>query len=77
MKTIEAYQTTDGKIFTDIEEATSHQTHLDAIAKIDKHLASYPLYTDGRVDAEDLICWLTDNKQLVLDVLGVRTTSST
>jgi len=67
MKTIKAYQTTDGKIFTDIEEATSRQAHLVAIEKINKH----PLYANnGRVDAEDLIYWLTDNKQLVLDILS-------
>jgi hypothetical protein len=67
MKPIKAYQTTDGKIFTDIEEATSHQAYLDSIEEIDRH----PLYANNdKVDAEDLIYWLTDNKQLVLDILS-------
>lgn len=63
MTTVEAYKTSDGKIFAEHGEAAHHQRELD----FKKHYENeYILSQDGgHVTADSVMEWLRENKKAV------------
>lgn len=69
MKTIKAYQTSDGNIYDAKAEAELHQAALD----IQLRLEVEPLYGDcagSRVEVELFLPWLEANRSLIEAYLG-------
>jgi len=65
MQTIQAYKTSDGKVFEIKEEAFAHENHLNFIRWYDEiadSLIASNLYS-GRVQGNTLYDWLEENKE--------------
>jgi len=60
---MEAYATTDGKLFTDLLEAQAHQHGLDLTPQIEKFLGnSYGCSFNGYIKFNGILDWETDRK---------------
>lgn len=65
MKKIEAWKTTNGKVFENVIKATTHQLELDTIEEFRK-----VVYRGMVETAEDVINFLTENKTVILKFYG-------
>lgn len=70
MKTIEAYETTDGKLFTDDEKAYEHQQWVDFEEwyKTSSSECHNALYSTTTVDA---FSWLKEHREFILEHLRI------
>lgn len=66
IKVIEAYETSDKTIWTDLNLAEQHQKHLDLKSRISYFADKYGSYTDGK---EDLYNILIDNIEELKEIL--------
>lgn len=69
MESIPAYKTRDGKVFEDLTEALQHETVLEFSDWYSEHTL-YGNYGGSYVDIGYLLDWLTDNRDMVLKLLG-------
>lgn len=70
IKTVEVYEVESGEVFNDLRQAKA----FEKILKFNKWYENNKLYGnfDGcRIEAEDFIIWLRDNKQEVTKLLKV------
>lgn len=70
MRKVSAYETTDGLVFTDKQEAERHQQTInfrDWYQQDGNTL--YGDYAGSKVEWDDLLTWLEDNKQTILNIL--------
>lgn len=70
MKLIEAYKTTDGKIFENWSDADSHQKLLDFITIYENREDKLSgRYEGSTIDGATVASWLLGNKDLVFGLL--------
>lgn len=73
-KHVAAYETTDGKLFLCLEEASFHQNKLDWSAWYDNN----ELYTEGRdgrdtfITEDEITKWLKEHKDSILAFYEVK-----
>ena len=71
MKKIEAFQTTDEKVFTDLGVAMIHQAKLDFISIYNQREDQLSgRYENSTIYGDVLADWLLENKELVLSLFG-------
>lgn len=68
IKRVDAYTTSDEKVFTDAAEAYRHQAQLDLEAKYEDRKL-YGIYAGSYVEFDDLIRWLQNNKDYARHLL--------
>jgi hypothetical protein len=76
VETVNAYRTSDGRIFENEHDATEHQQELDFIAWYDKmgDLDGDLMANGYSVEAGDLLQWLRTHRTEVLAFIGVQAT---
>jgi len=67
---VQMYRTSDGIAYSSMEDAIEHQRDLDFIKWYDDENEIY-----SRAEGRDVLDWLKENKEEVLEVLGVRNVS--
>lgn len=70
MKCIQAYETTDGKLFTNEADAKAHQADINFGIWYNEHKL-YGDYTGSKVSINELKEWLHEHKQVVANLLGL------
>lgn len=65
MKKIDAWETTDGKIFKAKDDAGSHQYELDCIAELDKFVRSFCCHS---MTTEDIIRELWEGRHDLMSI---------
>lgn len=68
MTEVKGYQTTDGRLYIDYDEAYKHQVELNFVEEYDNNRL-YSEDGESYVIMSDLIYWLKRNKGLVLKLL--------
>ena len=71
MKTITCFQTEDGRVFVNKEDAEKHQDTLTFYGWYEDNKC-YGNSEGCRIEAVDMLEWLKENKGVVLRVLGAK-----
>lgn len=66
---INTFQTDDGRLFTELDEAKKHQIKLEFLAKYQESKL-YGSRQTSPIDGKDMLLWLLENKGLVLNLIG-------